>query len=206
MASFESCFKKLTAEPVPEVIYIDTSFWITLLVKDKRYNKQAIEFMERLEKADTMVITSTITIVELRCAILCIYVKNHIASVKQTPYEKIKATEEIKKDPELINKFYPEIENAEKVFFAIWNRFKNRLFIPLENVMPSSGKIMGKYRLASYDAVHIASMEYVGGVKDIAVIDKDIEDLPRYKGECYIWTVGGWDKYKKRHLSRLRYS
>ena len=57
---------------------------------------------------------------------------------------------------------------------------------------------MPKYRLGSYDALHIATMED-WGIKNLAVFDQGIEDLPRYRAETNIWTVNGWERYKKRH-------
>ena len=109
---------------------------------------------------------------------------------------------QIGKNPDLVKDYYPEVEKRENDFYGILQRFKDWTSIPLDgNISKRANEIIPKYRLGSYDAIHLSTMEH-WDIKDIAVFDKGIEDLPRYKADCSIWTVNGWSRYKTRHSIR----
>jgi len=193
MASYKSCFKTFQSEPLPEIIYTDTSFFVEALVYGQRYHKETIDFIGKLAKAQPVIVFSEILKSELRCSILSICIRNQFGG------DKIKVTDKIKESPELIHKYFSEIQKQENNFMGILQRFKDWTSIPLdEKISKKSLEVMQKYRLASYDAVHIATMES-WNIKDIVTLDGGLSDLPQYRANSFIWSVNGWVKYKTRH-------
>ncbi len=191
MPSFESCFKEFSKTPLPKALYVDTSFFVNALVKGQRYHTESIGFIEQLTKHQPIIIFSELLISELRCAILSICTRNSFGT-------KVRAGKKLSHNPELIREYCPEVQRQEKNFYDILQRFKDWASVPLSpEISKNAQKIICKYRVGSYDAIHIATMES-WELKDIVVFDKGVENLPRYKGNCYIWTVNGWQRYQKR--------
>jgi predicted nucleic acid-binding protein len=199
--SLESCYKDFsdTDAVFPPYIFFDTSFVVEALVFGQPNHDRAKAFIERLANAipQPVVTFSDLLYTELRCAILSLVVQNSLGVDRRG------AIKAIKKNPELIKKHFCDVEKAEKNFREILQRFEHRLDIPMtEDITERAGVLMPKYRLGSNDAIHVASMEDMG-INDIAVIDRDLIFLPRYKGrDIVVWTVDGFEKYKKQYLTQ----
>lgn len=185
-------YKELTESDLPEYIYIDTSFIIHAIINTEIYHTEAINFLKSLELKQPIVIFSDLLIPELRCAVLTICLRSDYG-------DKIKVMQLLGKNPLLIRRYTDNIETAEKSLWAIMERFENRMTIPIkEKYIKNSGILMNKYCLGSYDAIHVASMEDYN-IKDIAVMDKGLEDLPHHNKDYRIWTIDGFQRYKNRH-------
>ena len=198
--SFEECFKEFSFPDIPPIIYTDTSFFVRALIDGQKYHRESVDFIDRLALASTqpIIVFSELLKIELRCAVICTCLKNERG-------EDISVRHELFRDPDCIQKYYPQAEEAEKRLLDILQRFKKWTCMPISSeITQKANIIMPKYRLGSQDALHIATMEH-WGVKDIVVFDWGIEDLPMYKGECYIWTCDGWGRYKKRVEERSRF-
>ncbi|MCK5494466.1 MAG: PIN domain-containing protein [Candidatus Omnitrophica bacterium] len=185
-------FKNFQSSKLPEVIYCDTNIFVNALIINNRYHTPCVQFIQRLASEQVLLVFSTLLIAELRCAILSQYVRDKYG-------KDARIMSVLKKHPQIIKAAAPSIRKAEKDFEGILQRFTHWSYIPVdEQVVSHSKELMFKYQLASYDAIHIATMEIMD-IKDIVVIDGGVEDIYFYKNDCSVWTVDGWERYVKRH-------
>ncbi|MBU1086411.1 MAG: PIN domain-containing protein [Candidatus Omnitrophica bacterium] len=187
-----SCFKNFQSDVLPEFLYCDTSFFVEALIRNKRHNAACAQFIKRLAEAKVILVFSTLLIAEFRCAILSSCLRDEFGS-------DVKIMDMLRKKPELIKQYAPIIKNAEQALNDMLGSFESWSYIPLdEKISLAAQETMFKYRLASYDAIHITTMEE-WGINDIVVIDGGIEDLYHYKENCAIWTIDGYNRFKGRH-------
>ncbi|MEW6040917.1 MAG: type II toxin-antitoxin system VapC family toxin [Elusimicrobiota bacterium] len=192
MDIIKHCFKDFQDKNIPESIYFDTSFVVNVMVKESPYYLQCKEFISKLLNKQSIIIFSSILLPELWCAVVSICIRNQYE-------EKVKVREAIHKKPKLIRHYFSKAEKIEKDFRKVLTQFENWIMVPVnEKIISKANLIMPKYCLPSMDAIHIATAEE-WAVRDIVAIDRDLEDLPLYETKYNIWTVNGWDRFKKRH-------
>ena len=180
------CYRNLEIAELPPILYFDTSFIIQAIVDGQEYHSESKAFIERLAnlppEEQPYIVFSDFLKTELRCAIISICIKNRFG-------RDAKVLEQIRVNPDLLKEFYPKAELAEKALSGIMRRFTNWASIPLtEKINENSSLLMKKYRLASYDAIHVATMEDYD-IKDIVAFDWGIDELPRYT-KYSVWTCG----------------
>jgi len=198
MTATRASFKSFSDQPIPAILYVDTSFVVDALIKGQRFHTKSLAFIDTLAKDpknQPILIFSDLLEVELRCAIISNCIRNDFgksANVKDI----------LAKDPNLIPKYYSVVEDAKKQLEGILQRFTHWASVRItEEIIEKAGVLMVQYRLGSYDAIHIATMEK-WDINDIVVYDGGIEDLPKYKTSCIIWTRKGWAKYIGRESRR----
>lgn len=200
MSPNQSFFKSFTDTPIPPILYIDTSFIVDALIEGQEHHKDSLSFIETLAKDpknQPILIFSDLLKVELRCAIIANCIRNKYG-------RGININKMLKVHPDLIAEYYPVVMEAEKQLEGVLGRFVNWASVRItEAIIKQSNGLMSKYRLGSYDAIHIATMEE-WDIKDIVVYDWGIEDLPKYKGDCNIWTCHGWKRYNNRKSDRAK--
>jgi len=199
MSPDQSFFKSFTDEPNPPILYIDTTFIVDAIVEGQEHHEKSLEFIEKLakdSKTQPIIIYSDLLRIEFRCAIIGICIRNKYDLKDKSIHDLIKA------HPDVIKEFYPEVEEAEKQFQEILQRFVHRTSVEInEDIIKKSGDLMQRYRLGSYDAVHVATMEF-WGIKDIVSYDWSFGDLPKYKPDCKVWSCHGFKKYNDRISKR----
>ncbi len=190
--SSNSPLKEFSDSPIPDVIYFDTSFIVPTLIKGVKYHQPCNAFINRLTKSQPIIVMSQLVRSELWNAVLTIKMRDKFGK------RRVDIDDELKKDPSLIDQVYPDIARIDQDFFDLMQRF---VYWSMEDVTDLINKnaisLIKKYRLKSYDAIHIATMNALE-VKDIAVFDWAIEDIQ----DLNIWTTGGATRYKKRQIVR----
>lgn len=181
-----SYFRNLKADQLPPILYFDSSFIVNALVAGEFFHAECFDFIDRLAKLSPeeqpVIVFSELLKTELRCAIISICIRKRFG--KET-----KTLDRIRANPELLKEFNPSAEHAEKCLLGIMRRFTHWSCMPInEKINDKASKLMGSYRLGSYDAIHVATME-VWGIKDIVAFDWGIDELPKYMS-CFVWTFG----------------
>ena len=180
--------KAFNDSPLPEVIYFDTSFVFACLVKNIKYNAECLKFIERLAKVQPIIVMSQLVRSELFNAILNLKMRDRFKG-------RVFVDQEIRKDPTLIDQFYPDITRIDQDFVDLMQRFTYWSLEPVtQDIIDKSLTLIKTYRLKSNDAIHIASMVSLD-IKDIAVFDWAIEDI----SDINVWTHEGLKRYKDRH-------
>ena len=151
-----------------------------------------MDFIEALRNANPqpIIIFSELLRAELWHANLLVEISRTFKT--DTPSEKLKT------HPRLPRNYYKETLKIDKNFYALLGGFTYWQSIPISNEITSAAlKLTEKYNLLSYDAVHIATMLHNGfeKVENMVAFDKHIENIT----DLTIWTVGGWERYIKRH-------
>lgn len=206
MPSSKAHLKTLLHPNLPETIYFDSSFIVRTLVSGLPYHQECVDFIRRLVVAQPYVVVSKISYPELWCAAIRISIDNLIAK-QEKAIQKI-ATLTKKKNitvdnllyfyPNLISKFHSEAEQIHADFRNLLQRFTYRLIEDVNDaILTISLSLMQKYNLGSYDAVHIATMDY-WKLKDLATFDHSMEDI----AQLNIWTCGGSRRYNARWYKR----
>ncbi|MDD5427975.1 MAG: PIN domain-containing protein [Candidatus Omnitrophica bacterium] len=200
MSPDSSSYKNFSDRPIPPILYVDTSFIVDALVDGQLFHKESMGFIDEMAKdvdKQPILIFSDILKIELKCAVTSICIRNDYG-------KNISINRVLKLHPDLIQKYYPTVELAEKQFMDVLQRFKNWTSMPIdEEIINRAGSVMPKYRLGSSDAIHVATMEK-WDIKDILTYDWGIEDLPMYKGDCSVWTCNGWRRYLSRSKRRSK--
>lgn len=180
-------FREFNDPNPPEIIYFDTSFVLETLVKGQCYHEQCKNFIKRLETKQPIVIFSELLKAELWCGTIAICVRNRFG-------QDVNVRQVIDQHPKLIRHYDSKAVRIQKDFVALLQRFKDWTSIELsEEISIRAHLLMPKYCLGSYDAIHIATMEE-WGIKDIAVFDKHIENIPNIR----IWSVDAVSRYINR--------
>lgn len=193
-----SYFRNLSTDSFPPILYFDTSFLVRVLVQGEGFHSECVSFINRLAlldyKEQPYIVFSELLKTELRCAIISICIRDRFG-------KDIKVSDRIRVNPELLREFLPIADFAEECLLGIMRRFTNWACIPLnDKINEKSRDLIGKYRLGSYDAIHIATMED-WGIKDIVAFDWGIDELPNYTS-CFVWTCG--ERERKAYSLRLR--
>lgn len=200
MSPDKSFFKSFTDTPIPPILYVDTSFIVEALIEGQKYHKESLNFIEALAKDpknQPILIFSDLLKIELRCAIIANCIRNKYG-------RKVNIHKILYLHPDLMTEYYLVVEEAAKQLEGVLGRFINWASIPISDVIiKKSGELMPRYRLGSYDAIHVATMEG-WDIKDIVAYDWGIEDLPKYKADCKIWTCHGWAGYNDRNAKRRK--
>lgn len=203
MTIFKNCFKSFSDPILPDIIFIDSSFIVPALITGTRLQGNDIHvpcqnFLNRLQKQKPKITLcySALLKPELWCTAIRIAMRNVYGS-------KIDVSDMIKKDPKLIQVYYPYTEQIEKNFNNILLNFDSIMFPINEGVLAKAFTLMSKYCFSSYDAIHVATAEE-NGIKDIVVIDKDYLGLPHFNSNYNIWSLKGYCRFKERkHLYPL---
>jgi len=193
-----SYFRNLKTDQLPPILYFDTSFIVNALVAGEFFHTECVDFIGRLAnlklKEQPYIVFSELLKTELRCAILSICIRNRFGKDTNI-FDRIRA------NPELLKEFNSSAELAEKCLLGIMQRFTNWACMPInDKINERASKLVGSYRLGSYDAIHIATMED-WGVKDIVAFDWGIDELPKY-ASCFIWTCG--EEGRKQKSLKIR--
>jgi len=183
---------------LPETIYFDSSFIAKTLIAGLSYHQECMDFVRRLEQKQPIVVISKFSIVELRCAAIKICIQNHYASKGHTG--KIDLDNILYGYPELVSRFHTQAIQIEKDVYNLLQRFTYRILEDVnDEIIDRAQPLMSKYSLGSYDAVHIATMDY-WKIKDIAVFDHIVEDISDFN----VWTCGGSKRHKERWYKRAK--
>ena len=183
-------FREFNDTNLPEIIYFDTSFVVETLIKGQKYHQLCKDFILRLEKKQPVIIFSELLIPELWCGGISVCVRNYFKG-------DVNVREMINRHPKLIKGYFDKVLKMEKDFSGVLQRFKDWTSIQInEKILSRAKDLMPRYCLGSYDAIHIATMEE-WGIKDIAVFDQHIENIPNIK----IWSVDAVSRY----INRKRY-
>jgi len=185
----------ITASPLPDLIYFDTSFIFTVLVKEMRYHRESLKFIERLTKKQPAVVMSQLVRSELWNGILTLNIKDKYG--KSVHVEQV-----LKHDPTIVDQFYPDVARVDQDFSDLMQRFTDWVEFDInETIIKKAFTVIKDYRLRTNDAIHIATM-LEWGIIDICAFDWAIEDIESLN----IWTYAGIGRLRKRSTVRQRYA
>lgn len=182
---------------LPDTIYFDSSFIVKTLVDGMEYHQECVDFVKKLEIKQPIVVVSKLSRLELWCAAIRIGIYN-LFKKKNKP---VPNTDEVLYDyPDLVKRFHPQAVQLQKDFDNLLQRFVHRIKEDInDEILEKAHVLMLKYNLGSYDATHIATMEY-WKMKDIVAFDHCIEDIV----DLNVWTFGGCTRHKARWYKRSK--
>lgn len=188
-------FHSFNESPLPEIIGLDTSFVIKVLVKGQEYYKKCCSFLSRLKTKQPIIVFSQILRPELWQAHFKIVLQ------KQLNKKEVNVAEEVKKDPSLRRDFCAESTRINSLFNDLLGNFEYWISLPITDEIAGHALVlMNTHNLPSYDAIHVASMLYndIYPIRNFIVFDRHVEDIT----SLAVWTHNGIARYKKRHRIR----
>ena len=187
----EKNFPDLFSDKLPEIIYLDTSFMISVLFRNQTYHIQSLKFIERLQEEQPIIIFSELIKPEVWCATVSICIRNDFG-------RSVRIQKVLRDNPLVIRRYHKITKKVYDDFLELCKGFTHWAFIPVdENILKKALELMGRFSLGSYDAIHIATM-LAWNVGDIACFDQGIENLPYFDKRIRIWTVDGYKRFKAR--------
>jgi predicted nucleic acid-binding protein len=151
---------------LPTDAFLDTSFVVEALVSSQRYHKASQLFMERLAEASLTIYFNRLLEVEpfeatFRIALKELHPRDWL-TVRPDGRARRRA-----------NALLAQTQRAwtEVLAATAW------VAIELHEVIDRVPHLMGRYGLASYDAVHVASAMYAG-VRDFVTLDRGFALVP----------------------------
>ncbi len=174
--------KHLLFDPLPEAIICDTTFLVFSLNKTKKdvYKNLACRyFLKRLLTGSTKIFMSSLAFPEFWHASLKIAMGRLYNTEDEVKINRMISIEKKKCIQECCNEVISQQRQLDKLL-SKFDETKNRVFIieTSREIMTEAEKHLVRYRLLSYDAIHLATMtiEAKGKPKinDMVTLDKDI--------------------------------
>ena len=188
--------KHLLFDPLPEAIICDTTFLVFSLNKTKKdvYKNLACRyFLKRLLAGSTKIFMSSLAFPEFWHASLKIAIGRLYNTEDEVKINRMISIEKKKCIQECCNEVISQQRQLDKLL-SKFDETKNRVFIieTSKEIMTEAEKHLVKYRLLSYDAIHLATMtiEAKGKPKinDMVTLDKDI--ISDCSADYNIWHKG----------------
>ena len=174
--------KHLLFDPLPEAIICDTSFLVFSLnnqKKDVYTNLVCRYFLKRLLASPTKIFMSSLVLPEFWHASLKIAIGKKYGTEDEVKINRMISTQKKK----CIQECCDEVIMQERQFEKLLSKFndpKIRVFIvdTCKEIMAEAQKHLVKYRLLSYDAIHLATMTIEAKdkpkINDMVTLDHDI--------------------------------
>ncbi|MFA5090872.1 MAG: hypothetical protein WC510_07630 [Candidatus Omnitrophota bacterium] len=174
--------KHLLFDPLPETIICDTTFLVFSLNKTKKdvyKNLVCRYFLKRLLKSSTKIFMSSLVFPEFWHASLKIAIGRLYDTEDEVRINQMISTQKKKCIQECCDEVIKQQRQFDKLL-SKFNETENRVFIveTSKEIMMEAEKHLVKYRLLSYDAIHLATMTIRSPSKpeinNMVTLDKDI--------------------------------
>lgn len=159
------------AESPPPQIYWDTSFVLSALLPDDSNHARCLNFCQSLQAAGTQIIYSQATLIE--CIIKC----RRLAEEGRLPptYRRMLMETLPGKTQDKGGLFSHRIGEWERTLTSFLRQFRDCWEVNItKSVMRRVFPLIRRYRLDTFDAIHLATMEQVA-CSDIASLDEDFQ-------------------------------
>lgn len=180
--------KHLSKDPLPSILFLDTNFLFSALIKYRQEPKRrfaSAKFLERIRQEKKIIAFSSLVFPEFWCGVIIneVIMRYNLKSGRAEE----KARKMIKDDSTLIGEYFARVKKEKEILKELLSKFQEYVQV-IETDIEINKKAfeaMEKYCLESYDAIHIGTM-LRGNFRDFVTFDRTIQK------NCYdinIWCL-----------------